>query len=109
MARIEQRLASLGLTLPPPMQSLPDVVLPFPWVRVFGDRAFVSGHGPAAPDAGRAPAIATVDTAVPATTAPDFNRNSRLDTGIETSHQPRSTALIFSRLKGALMAAVACR
>jgi hypothetical protein len=30
MARIEQRLASLGLTLPPPMQSLPDVGLPFP-------------------------------------------------------------------------------
>jgi hypothetical protein len=30
MARIEQRLASLGLTLPPLMQPLRDVVLPFP-------------------------------------------------------------------------------
>jgi hypothetical protein len=31
MARIEQRLASLGLTLPPRMQPVQDVVLPFPW------------------------------------------------------------------------------
>jgi enamine deaminase RidA (YjgF/YER057c/UK114 family) len=50
MARIEQRLALLGLVLPPPMQPPPGVVLPFPWVRVFGDRAFVSGHGPLAAD-----------------------------------------------------------
>ena len=32
------------------MQPVQDVVLPFPWVRAFGDRAFVSGHGPRAPD-----------------------------------------------------------
>ena len=50
MARIEQRLAALGLTLPPPMQPPPGVVLPFPWVRVAGNRAFVSGHGPVGPD-----------------------------------------------------------
>jgi len=50
MARIEQRLAELGLALPPPMQAPPGVMLPFPWVRVFGNRAFASGHGPVAPD-----------------------------------------------------------
>ncbi len=32
------------------MQPPPNVVLPFPWVRIHGNRAFVSGHGPVAPD-----------------------------------------------------------
>jgi enamine deaminase RidA (YjgF/YER057c/UK114 family) len=50
MGQIEQRLATLGLVLPPPMQAPPGVVLPFPWVRVFGNRAFISGHGPLAAD-----------------------------------------------------------
>jgi enamine deaminase RidA (YjgF/YER057c/UK114 family) len=48
--RIESRLAELGLGLPEPMRLPPDVSLPFPWVRVHGDRAFVSGHAPLAPD-----------------------------------------------------------
>jgi enamine deaminase RidA (YjgF/YER057c/UK114 family) len=46
MSLIEARLAELGLVLPPPLQLPPGVVLPFPWVRVRGDRAYVSGHGP---------------------------------------------------------------
>lgn len=43
---IENRLAELGLTLPEPMRLPPGLSLPFPWVRVHRDRAFVSGHGP---------------------------------------------------------------
>jgi enamine deaminase RidA (YjgF/YER057c/UK114 family) len=43
---IEQRLAELGLVLPEPMRLPPGLTLPFPWVRVHGDRAYVSGHGP---------------------------------------------------------------
>ncbi len=50
MGQIDQRLASLGLTLPPAYAPPPGVVLPFPWVRVFGKRAFVSGHGPVTAD-----------------------------------------------------------
>ena len=50
MSEIETRLAALGLSLPAPMKLPPGVVLPFPWVRVHGDRAFISGHGPLAPD-----------------------------------------------------------
>lgn len=50
MDPIETRLAELGLVLPPPTVPPPGVVLPFPWVRVVGDRAFVSGHGPVAAD-----------------------------------------------------------
>ena len=44
MAKIEAKLQALGLVLPAPMQLPPGVVLPFPWVRVHGNRAFVSGH-----------------------------------------------------------------
>ena len=43
---IEQRLTELGLVLPEPMKLPPGLALPFPWVRVYGDRAYVSGHGP---------------------------------------------------------------
>ncbi len=46
MPHIAKRLTELGLTLPEPMQLPPGVRLPFEFVRVVGDRAFVSGHGP---------------------------------------------------------------
>jgi enamine deaminase RidA (YjgF/YER057c/UK114 family) len=45
-SRIRRRLAELGLTLPAPLQLPPGAVLPFPWVRIAGHRALVSGHGP---------------------------------------------------------------
>jgi hypothetical protein len=35
MPTIDQRVKSLGLALPVPLQLPPGVVLPFPWVRVF--------------------------------------------------------------------------
>jgi enamine deaminase RidA (YjgF/YER057c/UK114 family) len=44
--RIESRLAEFGLQLPDPMRLPPGVTLPFPWIRVHGNRAFVSGHAP---------------------------------------------------------------
>ncbi|MFS8113333.1 RidA family protein [Rhizobium jaguaris] len=50
MAHIESRLAALGLQLPQPIKLPPDVVLRFPWVRIHGNRAFISGHGALAPD-----------------------------------------------------------
>jgi len=46
MPRVEQRLKDLGLALPQPLQLPPGVVLPFPWVRIVGTRALISGHGP---------------------------------------------------------------
>ena len=46
MAAIEERLRALGLSLPPPLQAPPGVLLPFQFVRVVGIRAFIAGHGP---------------------------------------------------------------
>ncbi|MFP5407252.1 MAG: RidA family protein [Gammaproteobacteria bacterium] len=46
MSQIAERLQALGLRLPPPLQLPPGAVLPFPWVRVVGSRALISGHGP---------------------------------------------------------------
>ena len=50
MSEIEAKLDALGLQLPSPVRLPPNVVLKFPWVRLDGNRAFVSGHGPLAPD-----------------------------------------------------------
>jgi enamine deaminase RidA (YjgF/YER057c/UK114 family) len=47
---IEDRLRALGLQLPAPLALPPGAKLPFPWVRVVGDRALISGHGPTNPD-----------------------------------------------------------
>ena len=46
MSMIDQRLQALGISLPAALQLPPGVVLPFPWVRVVGSRALISGHGP---------------------------------------------------------------
>lgn len=43
---IEARISELGLELPPPLVVSAGVRLPFAPVRIVGDRAIVSGHGP---------------------------------------------------------------
>jgi enamine deaminase RidA (YjgF/YER057c/UK114 family) len=50
MAKIEQRLAALGLVLPPQVKAPPGVVLPFQFVRLVGSRAYISGHSAQNPD-----------------------------------------------------------
>ena len=50
MAKIEQRLAALGLVLPPPVKPPPGVVLPFQFVRLVGSRVYISGHSAQNPD-----------------------------------------------------------
>jgi enamine deaminase RidA (YjgF/YER057c/UK114 family) len=46
MGVIEDRLRAMGLELPAVMAAPPDVQLPFDAVRIHGDVAYVSGHGP---------------------------------------------------------------
>jgi enamine deaminase RidA (YjgF/YER057c/UK114 family) len=58
--RIEQRLAERGLELPEPIKLAPGLVLPFPWVRLWPGRAFVSGHGPLQPDGTLTPLLGKV-------------------------------------------------
>ena len=60
MSRIEARLQTLGLILPPPTRPPPGVVLPFQFVHVVGHRALISGHGPQSPDGTFAPPLGKV-------------------------------------------------
>jgi len=46
MPSVEERLRALGLVVPQSLRLPPGVSFPFPWVRVVGSRAIVSGHGP---------------------------------------------------------------
>jgi len=64
MAKVEQRLQALGVVLPSPLQLPPGAVLPFPWVRVVGSRAIISGHGPTNPDGSLAQPLGKVGAEV---------------------------------------------
>lgn len=44
--RIEAKLAALGLVLPEPLQMPAGLQMPFAWVRLRGNRAYISGHVP---------------------------------------------------------------
>jgi hypothetical protein len=41
LSNIDERLRALGLALPAPLELPPGAVLPFPWVRVVGERAAI--------------------------------------------------------------------
>lgn len=61
---VEERLRALGLALPAPTRTPPGAKLPFAWVRVVGERALVSGHGPTNADGTLAPPFGKVGAAV---------------------------------------------
>jgi enamine deaminase RidA (YjgF/YER057c/UK114 family) len=48
--RVEAKLEELGLVLPEPMRVPPGVRLPFAFARAHGNRVYISGHAPQAPD-----------------------------------------------------------
>ncbi len=48
--KVEAKLQKLGLVLPEPLKPPSGMRLPFAWVRVGGNRAYISGHGPQNPD-----------------------------------------------------------
>jgi enamine deaminase RidA (YjgF/YER057c/UK114 family) len=64
--RIEAKLEELGLVLPEPMQVPPGLRLPFAWVRVRGNRAYISGHIALNPDGSVAQPLGKVGAEVSA-------------------------------------------
>ena len=48
--QIEAKLEAMGLVLPEAFKVPPGLQLPFAWVRVRGNRAYISGHVPQNPD-----------------------------------------------------------
>jgi enamine deaminase RidA (YjgF/YER057c/UK114 family) len=48
--KIEARLNELNIILPESTKAPPSFRQTFPFVRVHGDRAYISGHGPTMPD-----------------------------------------------------------
>ncbi|MBI5835759.1 MAG: RidA family protein [Candidatus Eisenbacteria bacterium] len=66
MSNVTRRLKELGLVLPAPLQLPPGAVLPFPWVRVVGTRALISGHGPTNADGSLAQPLGKVGREVSA-------------------------------------------
>lgn len=61
---VEERLRQLGLTLPDPLRPPAGSTYPFAWVRVRGDRAYLSGHLPLRPDGSLAEPLGKVGTDV---------------------------------------------
>ena len=64
MSAIEDRLHALGYVIPEPLRLPPGVSLPFPWVRVSGNRALISGHGPTNADGSLAEPLGKVGSQV---------------------------------------------
>jgi enamine deaminase RidA (YjgF/YER057c/UK114 family) len=71
---VERRLDELGLTLPAAASLPPGVEIPFAWVRVRGNRAFVSGHGALAADGSPAGPFGKVPSEVTLQEAQDSAR-----------------------------------
>jgi enamine deaminase RidA (YjgF/YER057c/UK114 family) len=63
---VESKLEALGLELPAPFTPPPGIALPFAWVRVRGNRAYISGHVPLNLDGTLAGPLGKVGTEVSA-------------------------------------------
>ena len=61
---IEDKLKNMGLVLPEPLKKPAGVKLPFAMVRVLGNIAYISGHGPQNPDGSLAEPLGKVPTEV---------------------------------------------
>jgi enamine deaminase RidA (YjgF/YER057c/UK114 family) len=62
--KIEAKLESLGLSLPEVFTPPAGTTLPFSWVRVRGNRAYISGHAPQNPDGSLAQPLGRVGAEV---------------------------------------------
>jgi enamine deaminase RidA (YjgF/YER057c/UK114 family) len=76
--RIEAKLQELGLVLPPPPRVPPGITILFAWARVRGNRVYLSGHGPQAPDGSNTGPFGKVPTEVPLDAAQQAARDAAL-------------------------------
>ena len=75
---VEAKLQSLGLVLPEPTRLPPGVQIPFAWVRSYGDRIYLSGHGPLTADGSVAGPFGRVGAEVSAEEAHGAARSATL-------------------------------
>src|ERR1700744_5979392 len=61
---IENKLSAMGIMLPRPFQTPAGIEIPFAWIRLYENRAYVSGHGPQNPDGSVAGPFGKVGAAV---------------------------------------------
>jgi enamine deaminase RidA (YjgF/YER057c/UK114 family) len=59
---IEAKLNSLGLKIPQQLKVPPNIKTPSAWIRLRGDKAYISGHGPQNPDGSLAGPFGKVGT-----------------------------------------------
>jgi enamine deaminase RidA (YjgF/YER057c/UK114 family) len=78
MSEISSKLEALGLVLPAPIKPPPGIVLPFSWVRVRGNRAYVSGHIALKPDGSIAEPLGKVGAEVSQEQGYDAARHTAL-------------------------------
>ncbi|HEY1249521.1 MAG TPA: hypothetical protein VGE97_11075 [Nitrososphaera sp.] len=61
-SKVEEKVKTLKLSLPERIKSSPDMKMPPSWIRVRGNRAFISGYGPQNPDSSMADPLGKVGT-----------------------------------------------
>jgi enamine deaminase RidA (YjgF/YER057c/UK114 family) len=78
LTTVEERLHDMGLALPAEMKLPPGLDVPFSWVRVRGNRAFVSGQGAVSDDGSPAGPFGKVPSEVSLEEAQDSARRATL-------------------------------
>nr|WP_296778134.1 RidA family protein [Rhodococcus sp. (in: high G+C Gram-positive bacteria)] len=76
--QIERRLDELGFVLPEQAQAPPGFEFSFEWVRVRGNRLYVSGHSPQRPDGSLAGPFGAVPSDISLDAATDAARDTAL-------------------------------
>jgi len=73
---VEAKLERMGLRLPEPIAIPPGVAISFEWIRVRGDRAYVSGHSALQPDGTLEPLYGKIGRDVPYDDAYQYARRT---------------------------------
>ena len=75
---IEAKLRALGLVLPAAPKTPPEIKISFAWTRICGNRLYLAGHGPLAPDGSPLGPFGKVPTEVSLEAAQEAARTTAL-------------------------------